>query len=118
MKTKIGLPFGLALVMFIGIFTTMLALGALSPSKGLEAVGGDFDGLPCQTLYPRPLQRLVLHRNNCREWLLGRGVPMQVLTPDDYAAITFQITFDNGFDVDEDGVSCCRANWMLGGDGP
>ena len=31
MKTKIGLPFGLALVMFIGVFTTMLALGALNP---------------------------------------------------------------------------------------
>ena len=31
MKTKIGLPLGLALVMFIGIFTTMLALGALNP---------------------------------------------------------------------------------------
>ena len=33
MKTKIGLPFGLALVVFIGIFTTMLALGALTPSR-------------------------------------------------------------------------------------
>jgi hypothetical protein len=31
MKTKIGLPLGLALVMFIGVFTTMLALGALNP---------------------------------------------------------------------------------------
>ena len=33
MKTKIGLPFGLALVVFIGIFTTMLALGVLSPER-------------------------------------------------------------------------------------
>ena len=33
MKTKIGLPLGLALVMFIGIFTTMLALGALNPQR-------------------------------------------------------------------------------------
>jgi hypothetical protein len=31
MKTKIGLPLGLALVMFIAVFTTMLALGALNP---------------------------------------------------------------------------------------
>ena len=42
MKTKIGLPFGLALVMFIGIFTTMLALGVLSPSRA-QAVTGDFE---------------------------------------------------------------------------
>ena len=33
MKTKIGLPFGLALVMFIGLFTTMLALGVLTPNR-------------------------------------------------------------------------------------
>ncbi len=31
MKTKIGLPFGLALVVFIGVFTTMLALGTINP---------------------------------------------------------------------------------------
>ena len=42
MKTKIGIPFGLALVMFIGVFTTMLALGALNPQPA-EAVGGDFE---------------------------------------------------------------------------
>ena len=42
MKTKIGLPLGLALVMFIGIFTTMLALGAINPQPA-EAVGGGFD---------------------------------------------------------------------------
>ena len=33
MKTKIGLPFGLALVMFLGVFTTMLAFGVLSPDR-------------------------------------------------------------------------------------
>ena len=33
MKTKIGLPFGLALVVFIGVFTAMLALGLLSPER-------------------------------------------------------------------------------------
>ena len=33
MKTKIGLPFGLALVVFLGVFTTMLALGLLSPER-------------------------------------------------------------------------------------
>ena len=33
MKTKIGLPFGLALVMFLGVFTAMLALGTLTPSR-------------------------------------------------------------------------------------
>jgi hypothetical protein len=40
MKTKIGLPFGLALVMFIGIFTTMLALGVLNPDRA-EAAATD-----------------------------------------------------------------------------
>ena len=33
MKTKIGLFSGLALVMFIGVFTTMLALGSLTPQR-------------------------------------------------------------------------------------
>ena len=42
MKTKIGLPFGLALVVFIGVFTAMLALGVLSPSRA-QAVTGDFE---------------------------------------------------------------------------
>ena len=37
MKTKIGIPFGLALVMFIGVFTTMLALGALNPQRAEAA---------------------------------------------------------------------------------
>ncbi len=31
MKTKIGIPIGLALVMFFGVFTAMLAFGTLSP---------------------------------------------------------------------------------------
>ena len=31
MKTKIGIPIGLALVMFLGVFTAMLAFGTLSP---------------------------------------------------------------------------------------
>jgi hypothetical protein len=43
MKTKIGLPFGLALVVFIGVFTTMLALGALNPQPA-EAQFADLDG--------------------------------------------------------------------------
>ena len=33
MKTKIGIPIGLALVMFLGVFTAMLALGTLSPQQ-------------------------------------------------------------------------------------
>ena len=40
MKTKIGLPFGLALVMFIGVFTAMLALGVLTPDRVDAAVDG------------------------------------------------------------------------------
>ena len=40
MKTKIGLPFGLALVMFIGVFTAMLALGVLTPERA-EAAATD-----------------------------------------------------------------------------
>ena len=31
MKTKIGIPIGLALVMFLGVFGAMLAFGTLSP---------------------------------------------------------------------------------------
>ena len=31
MKTKIGIPIGLALVMFLGVFAAMLAFGTLSP---------------------------------------------------------------------------------------
>ena len=46
MKTKIGLPFGLALVVFIGIFTTMLALGALNP----QPVGADVTTEPTVTV--------------------------------------------------------------------
>ena len=38
MKTKIGLPLGLALVMFIGVFTTMLALGVFSPQPASAAI--------------------------------------------------------------------------------
>ena len=41
MKTKIGLPFGLALVMFLGVFTTMLALGVLSPERADAAAMAD-----------------------------------------------------------------------------
>ena len=41
MKTKIGIPFGLALVMFIGVFTAMLALGVLAPSRA-QAFEDDF----------------------------------------------------------------------------
>ena len=62
MKTKIGLPFGLALVMFLGIFTTMLALGPLSPSRAQAVTGTDgatFEVTPVQH-DPRALQRLVL----------------------------------------------------------
>ncbi len=41
MKTKIGLPFGLALVVFIGVFTTMLALGVLTPERADAAAAAD-----------------------------------------------------------------------------
>ena len=41
MKTKIGLPFGLALVVFIGVFTTMLALGVLTPDRADAEVEED-----------------------------------------------------------------------------
>ena len=39
MKTKIGIPIGLALVMFLGVFTAMLAFGTLSPQPA-EAQNG------------------------------------------------------------------------------
>ena len=42
MKTKIGLPLGLALVMFIGIFTAMLALGVMAPQPASAAITAEF----------------------------------------------------------------------------
>ena len=44
MKTKIGIPLGLALVMFIGVFTAMLALGVMAPSDAMAQAEdeGDF----------------------------------------------------------------------------
>ena len=43
MKTKIGLPLGLALVMFIGVFTAMLALGVMAPQPASAAITAGFE---------------------------------------------------------------------------
>ena len=40
MKTKVGLPFGLTLALFIGVFSVMLTLGVLSPERADAAVTG------------------------------------------------------------------------------
>ena len=108
MKTKIGLPFGLALVVFIGVFTTMLALGTLNPQRA-EAVD-DFSV---------SLSNAIPGHNS--DWSFS--VPAEngfsaavdaAADADDRAASTIQITFDNGFDV---GAAAREAeNWKLGGE--
>jgi hypothetical protein len=104
MKTKIGLPFGLALVMFIGIFTTMLALGALSPSKA-QAVGGDFDVT---------LSNYIPGHYSDWSFTVTTALGFSGEDTDEVDPDTITITFPPNFDVDEDGVAV-EANWMLGG---
>ena len=48
MKTKIGLPFGLALVMFLGVFTIMLALGTLNPQSAQAQAAAQLTTLTVQ----------------------------------------------------------------------
>ena len=75
MRTKIGLPFGLALVMFLGVFTTMLALGALNPRQAEAVVAED------------PAPTLTLSTYTAREF------------PD------VTVTFENDETVIEDGAT-------------
>ena len=107
MKTKIGLPFGLALVMFVGIFTTMLALGVLSPSRA-QAVTGDFEVMLSN--------HIPGHHGDWSFEVVSSaafmGADDTVTTPvvTDTLAIEFPsgVTFDNS-------VVEAEANWKLGG---
>ena len=96
MKTKIGLPLGLALVMFIGVFTTMLALGALNPQPA-EAVGGGFE-----VTIPDKLPGAQ------SDWSFTVETALAFESGD-----TLTITFPDGFDVLGTGVTTA-GNWTLG----
>ena len=96
MKTKIGLPFGLALVMFIGIFTVLLALGALNPHPA-EAVTGSFT---------------VTQSNSNAGEVSSYGFSV-VSAADFEAGDTLTITFPTGTVLPSGSVGN-TANWTLG----
>ena len=97
MKTKIGLPLGLALVMFIGIFTTMLALGVMSPSKAQAVTPG----------FPVDLSDASVGAQS--NWTFS---PSSAL--DFEAGDTMTIEFLAGFNVGGTGVTA-GANWTVAG---
>ena len=101
MKTKIGLPLGLALVMFIGIFTTMLALGALNPQPAEAAITADF----AVTLSDSEAEAQS-------DWSFSI-----VSTVDFAASNTMTVEFPAGFDITGSGVTTA-ANWSLGNAAP
>ena len=104
MKTKIGLPLGLALVMFIGVFTTMLALGALNP----QPVGAAPDSVSS-------VERSDNTVNAIADWTIT------VENDDDAIADggTIEIVFTdhnvgNDCAVNEDDTAVCREdNWEV-----
>ena len=108
MKTKIGLPFGLALVMFLGIFTTMLALGALSPSKA-QAVTGGFDVTLSNTI-PGHFSDWSFSVKSANDFM---GVD-PTASPAVDTATTLTITFPDDVSLSGTGV-ISPGNWMLGG---
>ena len=109
MKTKIGLPFGLALVVFIGVFTTMLALGALNPQRAdaqtptpLSSTAADFDVVLSHT-----------EVGAYADWTIT-GKTGAVLIPVGNA-MAFTVT---GFNLDtctatENTVPCDEGNWEI-----
>jgi hypothetical protein len=58
MKTKIGMSFGLAMMLAVGVFATLLALGTFTPSEVQAAhdgttVGGPVPGADCDSISPK-----------------------------------------------------------------
>ena len=106
MKTKIGLPLGLALVMFIGVFTAMLALGALNPQS---AEAEDDFSVSLSNTIPN-------HRS---DWSFS--VPVKdgfwAGVTDGRAASTIDITFPGTGTVASDVRNAATAamHWKLGG---
>ncbi len=107
MKTKIGLPLGLALVMFIGVFTAMLALGALSPSKA-QAVTGGFDVTLSNTI-PGHFSDWSFSVKSSAAFEGADTTGNNTVETD-----TLTITFPEEVDTSGDGVNA-TSNWMLGG---
>ena len=101
MKANIGLPLGLALVMFIGIFATVLALGALNPQPAEAAITADF----AVTLSDSEAEAQS-------DWSFSI-----VSTVDFAAGNTMTVEFPAGFDITGSGVTTA-ANWSLGDAAP
>ena len=109
MKTKIGLPFGLALVMFIGVFTTMLALGALSPSSAQAVTGTD------DATFEVTLSNTI--PGHFSDWSFSVKSSEDFVGADEANTVTtdtLTITFPDDVTLSGDGV-ISPANWMLGG---
>ena len=75
MKTKVGLPFGLALALFIGVFTAMLALGVMTPDRAdaTAAAGSVKLTLSEATIGSTPQMVTIEFTNNATE-ITGTGV--------------------------------------------
>ena len=114
MKTKIGIPFGLALVMFIGVFTTMLALGVMAPS-GVQGAEHEFDVAISNTI-----------PGHYSDWSFtvdadtgfsGGNVGATPVTLADTIGITFPTDFTlGGATGTPDTGTHAAANWQLGVD--
>ena len=100
MKTKIGLPFGLALVMFIGVFTAMLALGVLSPQPAEAAFAAPDLKIEATdyATYARADWTFTVKNDND--------------TIDTNAGNDVVIVFPIGFDLTDDSVTA-SANWSV-----
>ncbi len=110
MKTKIGLPFGLALVMFIGVFTTMLALGALNPQPTEAA--DDFSVSLSNTItgHSSDWSFSVTAENG-----FSAGVVDAVVAANSREASQIEITFPSNFLDGNGGAAIVPGNWELGG---
>ena len=112
MKTKIGLPLGLALVMFIGVFTMMLALGVMSPSKA-QAVN---DGFDVTLSNPAPgVETGVEFTVTSTLRFTGALADDPANTGNIKTTDTLTITFPTGFTTTGGAVGA-PANWTLAGE--
>ena len=83
MKTKIGIPIGLALVMFLGVFGAMLAFGTLESCN--QCAGADWD-----------TQRQQVHLPNATVAPSGT-VTVTIAIADFYNYAEVEETLPNGF---------------------
>ena len=116
MKTKIGLPLGLALVMFIGVFTTMLALGVMAPNT-VQAVTGTGDDdefeVALSNTIPGHYSDWSFTVKSTQDFV-GADVVTNPNSP--VAADTLSITFPAAIVLVDGDAAHESANWMLGGE--